>query len=170
MMSRHIYYVISKNIFFNAGILFYLQKVYSTNMTVYSVNFLSDIECLAKIDGYNQNDTYIFLSFECLFFLPGSFSFPKNKVFINEFRGSGDANYFVFLNSVKCYRNVFHLLSPRELQCFNLFLNGINDIDISKKMGVSIKTIYTHKRNIRLKLNISNRIKLSLLTLNRSKI
>lgn len=49
------------------------------------------------------------------------------------------------------------LLSCREEQVFSLIALGMNDSEISSFLGVSIKTIYTHRRNIMLKLEIQNR-------------
>ena len=46
-------------------------------------------------------------------------------------------------------------LSDRQLQIFTLIGKGIGTVDIAAKLNLSIKTIDTHKENIKLKLHCS---------------
>jgi DNA-binding CsgD family transcriptional regulator len=48
-------------------------------------------------------------------------------------------------------------LTPREIELCNMIKSGLSSKDISKVSNISIKTVDKHRRNIRQKLDISNR-------------
>ena len=48
------------------------------------------------------------------------------------------------------------LLSDRQLQIFTLIGKGLGTVDIDSKLNLSIKTIDTHKENIKVKLHCSS--------------
>lgn len=48
------------------------------------------------------------------------------------------------------------LLSDRQLQIFTLIGKGLGTVDIASKLNLSIKTIDTHKENIKVKLHCSS--------------
>lgn len=48
------------------------------------------------------------------------------------------------------------LLSPREFEIFSLLGKGYKRNEISKKLGMNINTIESHRRNIRDKLNLKD--------------
>ena len=54
-------------------------------------------------------------------------------------------------------------MSPKEIEICNLIKNGFESKEISSFMGISIKTVDTHRRNIRGKLGLSGK-KLNLTT------
>ncbi|ANI29821.1 hypothetical protein PL78_08290 [Yersinia entomophaga] len=54
------------------------------------------------------------------------------------------------------------LFSDREESILNYWLEGWVDKRIANTLDIHIKTVYTHKRNIRLKLGASNRLSLYL--------
>ena len=47
-------------------------------------------------------------------------------------------------------------LSDRQLQVFTLIGKGIGTVEIAEKLNLSIKTIDTHKENIKTKLHLSS--------------
>ncbi len=53
--------------------------------------------------------------------------------------------------------NKYLNLSQKEIEVASLVKEGFHDKDISKRMGVSLDTVKTHRRNIRKKLDISSR-------------
>ena len=52
------------------------------------------------------------------------------------------------------------LLTLREERILKLWTDEANNDFIASKMGISTKTVYTYKRNIRMKLGINNRFSL----------
>lgn len=54
------------------------------------------------------------------------------------------------------------LLSPREELILSYWMEGIRNEQIARMLRIQIKTVYTHKRNIRIKLGSSNRLSLYL--------
>ncbi|MGB7803884.1 response regulator transcription factor [Buttiauxella sp.] len=52
------------------------------------------------------------------------------------------------------------LLTLREERILKLWTDKANNDFIARMMGISTKTVYTYKRNIRMKLGISNRFSL----------
>lgn len=67
-------------------------------------------------------------------------------------------NFITFKDKTTSYNH--DELSCREAQVFSLIALGMNDSTISSFLGVSIKTIYSHRRNIMLKLKTNNRTNL----------
>ena len=60
-------------------------------------------------------------------------------------------------------------LTPREIGICDLIKSGLENKDISQFLNVSVRTVETHRKNIRRKLNISN-AKINLTTYLRAKI
>ena len=54
------------------------------------------------------------------------------------------------------------LLTLREERVLALWTNGASNETVASKMGITIKTVYTYKRNIRMKLGADNRFSLFL--------
>jgi DNA-binding NarL/FixJ family response regulator len=52
------------------------------------------------------------------------------------------------------------LLTLREERILKLWTDEANNDFIARKMGISTKTVYTYKRNIRMKLGVNNRFSL----------
>lgn len=59
-------------------------------------------------------------------------------------------------------RHIAPLLTLREERILKLWKDEANNDYIARVMGISIKTVYTYKRNIRLKLGADNRFSLFL--------
>lgn len=57
-------------------------------------------------------------------------------------------------------RSAMPLLTLREERILKLWKEEVNNAYIAKLMGISIKTVYTYKRNIRMKLGAENRLSL----------
>lgn len=57
-------------------------------------------------------------------------------------------------------RSVMPLLTLREERILKLWKDEVHNAYIAKLMGISIKTVYTYKRNIRVKLGAENRLSL----------
>ena len=70
----------------------------------------------------------------------------SDKILTNFFYGAGFDDDELHLNK----------LTDREFEIFQLFGNGLDTIEISKKLNVSKHTIETHRRNIKEKLEIRN--------------
>ena len=51
-------------------------------------------------------------------------------------------------------------LSPREIQCLNLAAQGFADAEIAWRLGVNIRTIRFHLKNVRDKLGASTRLQM----------
>lgn len=49
-------------------------------------------------------------------------------------------------------------LSPRETQILEMFSKGDSEKEISESLKVTIKTVYSHRRNLMLKLGFRNRL------------
>lgn len=62
------------------------------------------------------------------------------------------------INSPFAHRisNIFSKLTPAEIQVANLIKNGHSSKEIASLLNLSDKTIYTHRRNIRKKSDITN--------------
>ena len=57
-------------------------------------------------------------------------------------------------------RSAIPLLTLREERVLKLWKDEVHNAYIAKLMGISIKTVYTYKRNIRMKLGAENRLAL----------
>ena len=57
-------------------------------------------------------------------------------------------------------------LSDRQLQIFSLIGKGLGTVDIAKKLNLSIKTIDTHKENIKSKLHCTSSAELRQMAIN----
>jgi DNA-binding NarL/FixJ family response regulator len=55
---------------------------------------------------------------------------------------------------------VKYKLSRREVEIMRMIKDGILNKDIAKEPSLSVQTVETHRKNIYLKLQVSNRIKL----------
>ncbi len=53
-------------------------------------------------------------------------------------------------------KKTFIEISKREEQIIKLIAKGLNNNDIAKQLYLSIETVKTHKKNIKLKINVSN--------------
>jgi DNA-binding NarL/FixJ family response regulator len=54
----------------------------------------------------------------------------------------------------------FRLLTDREMQVFNLLFKGVSVNDIATRLGISNKTVSTHKVRLMEKLELSNMVDL----------
>lgn len=54
----------------------------------------------------------------------------------------------------------YDVLSSRESQVFSLIAQGMSDNAISSILGVNVKTVFSHRRNIMIKLKKNNRLQL----------
>jgi len=52
-------------------------------------------------------------------------------------------------------KNTQNVLSPREEEIIKLIAQGFNNLEIAQKTNVTVETVKTHKKNIRIKLKIS---------------
>jgi len=57
-------------------------------------------------------------------------------------------------------RSAMPLLTLREERILKLWKDEVHNAYIAKLMGISVKTVYTYKRNIRVKLGAENRLSL----------
>lgn len=57
-------------------------------------------------------------------------------------------------------RHIASLLTLREEQILQLWKKGDSNESIAEAMQISVKTVYTYKRNIRMKLGVDNRFTL----------
>lgn len=57
-------------------------------------------------------------------------------------------------------RAIIPLLTLREERILKLWKEEVHNAYIAKLMGISVKTVYTYKRNIRMKLGAENRLSL----------
>lgn len=57
-------------------------------------------------------------------------------------------------------RTVTSLLTLREERILKWWTDGIANEVIARNMGIAVKTVYTYKRNIRMKLGVDNRFSL----------
>lgn len=74
-------------------------------------------------------------------------------------------SFFLKRNMSGNYHTKFHL-SPREKQMLSMLSKGESNQKIAEEFGVNIKTIYTHRRNLMIKLGCKNRITLQNLFFN----
>lgn len=54
-------------------------------------------------------------------------------------------------------KNVTPLLTPQEEKVLSMWMDGVGNNAIAAALGIHGKTVYTYKRNIRLKLHMGNR-------------
>ncbi|MCL7679519.1 helix-turn-helix transcriptional regulator, partial [Klebsiella pneumoniae] len=57
-------------------------------------------------------------------------------------------------------KTVTPLLTLREERILEWWSVGMSNEEIARKMGIAVKTVYTYKRNIRMKLGADNRFSL----------
>jgi len=57
-------------------------------------------------------------------------------------------------------RSLMPLLTLREERILKLWKDEVHNAYIARLMGISVKTVYTYKRNIRMKLGAENRLSL----------
>ena len=53
-------------------------------------------------------------------------------------------------------KGTFIEISKREEQIIKLIAKGLNNNDIAKQLFLSVETVKTHKKNIKLKINVNN--------------
>jgi DNA-binding NarL/FixJ family response regulator len=68
--------------------------------------------------------------------------------------------YIKYVSSPSCSKISIELLTDREAEIFNLIGNGMNTKQISTDLHISIKTVETHKYNIKDKLKLDNSMQL----------
>jgi DNA-binding NarL/FixJ family response regulator len=95
----------------------------------------------------------------------------SNKIFLNAIRTVHSGNYY-FIGDVtdilvKKYKELFNVtpslatsadlsLSKREQQILTMIHNGVNNKDIADGLGISIRTIETHRLNIMRKFKVNS--------------
>lgn len=67
-----------------------------------------------------------------------------------------NVNGFDYRNSDETHKNKAKHLTRREFEYLTCFLKGMTVEDISKKLGRSKKTIYSHRRSILVKYGLKN--------------
>lgn len=67
---------------------------------------------------------------------------------------SADAAKSVFSNQENSKGSITRLLSQRELQVFSILGEGIPVGRIAERLGISVKTVESHRENIKNKLNL----------------
>ncbi len=72
------------------------------------------------------------------------------------------ANNLIFSQSPGAAQdNPFDKLTKREMQIALMLVEGHRPTNISEKLGLSVKTIFTHRSRIHIKLGISNDVELT---------
>lgn len=61
-----------------------------------------------------------------------------------------------FTNPEASHLSITRLLSHRELQIFSILGEGVSVGVIAKRLGISVKTVESHRENIKNKLNLHN--------------
>jgi DNA-binding NarL/FixJ family response regulator len=70
------------------------------------------------------------------------------------------AEKMLFDDTAQASSGGFRLLTDREMQVFNLLFNGVSVNDIATQLGISNKTVSTHKVRLMEKLELSNMVDL----------
>ena len=70
------------------------------------------------------------------------------------------AEKMLFADTAQASSGGFRLLTDREMQVFNLLFNGVSVNDIATQLGISNKTVSTHKVRLMEKLELSNMVDL----------
>lgn len=65
--------------------------------------------------------------------------------------------------TILTYIEALKILSPREIKVLELVGKGLTGDEISQELYLSVKTVYKHKSNIRSKLNLCGKGKLSII-------
>ena len=59
--------------------------------------------------------------------------------------------------ALKATKNATPLLTPQEEKVLSMWMDGVSNTAIASALGIHGKTVYTYKRNIRIKLHLGNR-------------
>lgn len=90
-----------------------------------------------------------------------SHSYILNKsISLNELESIIEKNIIAPSQNKTKKRSATPLLTLREERILKLWKDETHNSYIAKLMGISIKTVYTYKRNIRIKLGAENRLSL----------
>ncbi|MBI4844056.1 MAG: response regulator transcription factor [Nitrospirae bacterium] len=57
----------------------------------------------------------------------------------------------------KAVSEVRHKLTPKEIEVCNMIRNGLTSKEIGNQLNLSVQTINKHRKNIRKKLDLSNK-------------
>ena len=149
--SKHI---LSKDIYFINGLLSLLGGDF-----VLDGFLVVDLTCceLLNIEPFFHSHKQIVL------FVPNALSFHKSKLYehITVFdRKSSRVSVLNFFMAKKAPMKAClkYNLSSREHQILKLLIDGRNGHEISFALGLDLKTVYTHRRNVMNKLGCKNRI------------
>ncbi|WP_320723241.1 helix-turn-helix domain-containing protein (plasmid) [Enterobacter asburiae] len=150
-------YIVSSNTYFFLGIQgFFLGKdVVGMEFNFIRLSSLNDslLQVLSEVNA----EIGVLIADECIF----------NSIYCD----GGVKSYFWFLPLLNNGENVisfdgvkhpvsnYDVLSSRESQVFSLIAEGMSDNAISSILSVNVKTVYSHRRSIMIKLK-KNRIQL----------
>ena len=79
----------------------------------------------------------------------------SGKVYLSDQQSNWMLNQFVDVNQ-KPENFYINSLSDRELEIFERFGRGMSTRQIADKLNLSVKTVETHRENIKKKLNLEN--------------
>lgn len=148
--------VISDDVFFIVGICALL-----TSELIDEQYYIIDINQrnLQQINKYIYSGKKVvaFITSDLDYF---SLSHLSDVIFINKKWCTNEILSCLFIkNSRHSYRMKF-TLSTRESEVLSFIQKGIEAREIGRLLGISIKTFYTHRRNLMSKLKLDNRLAL----------
>ncbi len=148
--------VLSDNYFFVVGTYALLTPElideYYYIIDIDAVNF-SDIDF--KLVGKKRVIAFISNDFDYY-----SLKSLKNISFLDKRSKLNEILSFMMVNNSQHNYQIKYQLSNREHEILSCMQQGMTTPAIAEKLGLKMKTFYTHRRNIMLKLRIGNRISL----------
>ncbi|HDC4393628.1 TPA: helix-turn-helix transcriptional regulator [Enterobacter cloacae] len=148
--------VYSDNYFFIVGISALL-----TPELIEENYYIVDVECssLQRIAKYliEERKVIAFISNDLDYY---ALRHWKNITFIDKRYSLKEILSCIFVNdSIKKYK-VQYQLSSREKEVLKCLLKGMTTVEICSYLKVTVKTFYSHRRNLISKLRIGNRVSL----------
>lgn len=90
----------------------------------------------------------------------GNIHILDKSISLNELKNIIEKNITLPAEEKNKKRALIPLLTLREERILKLWKDEVHNAYIARLMGISIKTVYTYKRNIRMKLGAENRLSL----------
>ena len=90
----------------------------------------------------------------------GNIHILDKSISLNELKNIIENNITLTAAEKSKKRALIPLLTLREERILKLWKDEVHNTYIARLMGISIKTVYTYKRNIRMKLGAENRLSL----------
>lgn len=153
-------YILSDNYYFKFGISTLLTTALINNGLYVIDCDKSDIIYVMRSLDLSERHIIAFISNDIEYYIFSALNDHASIKFIDKKSKVSQILSCVFLKASPYEYRVKYILSKRELELLLCMQKGYSVEEISKKLDVKIKAIYTHRRNLVNKLRLRNRIAL----------